>query len=62
MNAYRDSEQIITLWDGRRGYFYTSRIAGTFLFQQVGDDDLPNSIPELADCDDHELAEDSPRF
>jgi hypothetical protein len=62
MNASRDSKEVVTLWDQRRGYFYMSRIAETFLFQPVDSDNQPNAIPELADADDHELAEDSPRW
>ena len=52
------ARKIHTLWDGRRGYFYTSRMAGTPLFQEVkkGGSNT-DSYPELADAEDHELQE-----
>jgi hypothetical protein len=52
----RDYE-IVTLWDGRRGYFYRSRYAGTPIFQPVNKDGLKDGVPELADAEDHELEE-----
>lgn len=47
--------QVVELTDGRRGYFYTSRMAGTPLFQPVDGAGLDSGTPELVD-DDHEVA------
>lgn len=49
--------RIVTLWDGRRGYFYTSRLAGNPIFQPVDDDGCAVGDPELADADDHRLSD-----
>jgi hypothetical protein len=49
--------EIVTLWDGRRGYFYTARFTGTPIFQPVDSDGLARGNPELADAEDHELAD-----
>jgi len=48
---------LVTLWDGRRGYFYLSRFAGTPIFQPVDDDNRDHGNPEVADAEDHELRE-----
>jgi hypothetical protein len=47
--------QIVTLWDGRRGYFYTARFTRTPIFQPVNERGEHEGIPELADAEDHEV-------
>lgn len=48
--------EIVTLIDGRRGYFYTSRFAGNYLFQPVDSDNSPEGPPEMV-FDEHEVTE-----
>ena len=50
--------QIVTLKDGRRGYFYRARFTGTPIFQPVDEDGLTSGLlPELSDAEDHEIEE-----
>lgn len=46
--------EVVTLKDGRKGYFYSSRITGTPIFQPVDQDGLKFGSPELVDPEDHE--------
>lgn len=50
---------IVTLWDGRRGYFYLSHFTGVPLFQPVNEEGEDEGKPELSDSEDHELQDES---
>lgn len=48
--------EIVTLKDGRRGYFYTTRMTGAFYFQPVNSANEPEGFPEMV-FDEHEVEE-----